>query len=387
MKITDVQLISFRVRTRGSPTRWGYGVRGGKERDVVQRIAKIVTDEGAEGYFANDWMGYFHNPTKAEVDNVVKPLLVGQDPLDREKLWHWMMRHRGFSEGLVGVMDCALWDLAGRMAGMPVHKMLGGARDRIKAYASTGPNLGPPDVYAQHALECKRRGYKAYKVHAYIYWDPHKQEPAPGRPAFPKEDVEVCRAVREAVGEDMVLMLDPWGVYTYEEALWVGKELEKLGFYFLEHPMDERLLEPYRRLCHALDIPVCGPELAPGSQYTRAEWVLQRACDIGRIDINFGGITGCMKAVHMYESLGVKCEIHVGGFANSQVLAATTEDTCEFYERGLLYPGEDYDGFVAPFLKNKCDPMDDQGYVHVPKGPGLGLDINWDYINDNLVKE
>ena len=65
---------------------------------------------------------------------------------------------------------------------------------------------------------------------------------------------------------------------------------------------------------------------------------------------------------------------------------ATRIETCEFYERGLLRPGEDYD-VTPPYLMAPCDPMDDEGYVHLPQGPGLGMELNWDYINDNLVEE
>ena len=385
MKITGIEVISFRVPTRGHPTRWGYGVVG-EEHHAIQRIIKIVTDEGAEGYNTGGAHGYSYCATKVEVERLVNPLLLEENPLDRERLWQWMMKHRGFSEGLVGNIDGALWDLLGRMAGVPVAKLLGGAREKVKAYASTAPNLGSPEVYADHALECKRRGYKAYKIHPYIYWNPHSREPAPAMPAFPKEDVAVCKAVREAVGNDMVLMLDPWGIYTFEESLYVGHEIEKLDFYFFEHPMDERRLEPYRKLCRELDIPICGPELATGSYYSRAEWALQEASDIGRIDTNFGGITGCKKAVAMYEGFGIPCEIHVGGFSNAQILGTTTDELCEFFERGLLTPGVDYDG-TPPYLLHPCDPMDDQGYVHLPQGLGLGMEFNWDYINENLVEE
>lgn len=385
MKITDVEVISFRVPIKTHRTRWGYGVVG-QEHSGIQHITKIVTDEGLEGYNTGGAGDHFYGATRAKVENLVKPLLVGENPLDRERLWQWMMKHIGFSDALVGNIDGALWDLLGRKAEVSVAKLLGGAREKVKAYASTAPNIGSPETYANHALECKRRGYKAYKIHAYIYWNPYKKEPAPGMPAFPKEDVEVCKAVREAVGDDMTLMLDPWGVYTYEESLYVGREIEKLDFYFLEHPMDERRIEPYRRLSRELDISVCAPELATGSYYSRAEWVLQGASDIGRIDTNFGGITACKKAVDMYEAFGVPCEMHVGGFGNAQILGSTTEELCEFYERGLLTPGENYD-VTPPYLLHPCDPMDDEGYVHLPQGPGLGMEFNWDYINNNLVEE
>ena len=383
MKITDVKVISFKARTRSHPTRWGYG-EPGEERGEIQRVLKIETDEGAEGYFTGG-NTYFVPPPPEVVEQLVKPLLVGEDPLDREKLWQWMMGHRGVSESMIGAVDCALWDLLGRSAGVSVASLLGGYRDRVKAYASTAPNLGSPEVYAQHAIQCKERGYTAYKVHAYIYWDPVNEEPAPGKPAFAKADVEVCRAVREAVGDDMVLMLDPWGIYTYEEALHVGREIEKLDYYWFEHPMDERKTEPYRKLSEQLDIAILGPEMEPGSLYTRAEWAIQHASDMGRIDTNFGGITGCRKALGFYESIGMQCELHVGGFGNLALLGSTSEETCEYYERGLLRPDEDYDTMVPPYLKAPCDPMDAQGYVSIPQGPGLGIQFDWDYINGNLV--
>ena len=385
MKVTDIQTITFRTPSTGHGTKWGYGVQG-ELHDAPVSILRIDTDDGAVGYSAGGYSAYFQAPPQATVDALVKPLLLGEDPLDRERLWQWMMGNRGFSEEVIGSVDCALWDLLGRTTGVPVYKLLGGARDKVKAYASTAPNLGSPEVYAEHALECKKRGYTAFKVHAYIYWDPYKNEPAPGKPAFPKADVEVCKAVREAVGDDMVLMMDPWGVYTYQESLYVGRELEKLNYYWLEHPMDERRMEPYKKLTRELDINILSPEAEPGSVYSRADWALHGASDMSRIDVKFAGITGCRKTVDMCESIGMQCEIHIGGFGNLAILGSTAEETCEYYERGLTIPGVDRDA-TPEYLQVPCDPMDDDGYVQVPQGPGLGIEFNWDYINDNLIEK
>lgn len=375
MKIADIEVIRFKTTTRNHSTKWGY-YTWGEERDTTASITRIVTDDGLEGYNLGG--------DPSTIENVVKPLLVGENPLDREKLWHWMDQHSRFSEGLAGLIDCALWDLYGRMVGLPVHKCLGGCRDRVKAYASTWPNMGPPEVYAEHAAEMKALGYTAYKVHAYIFHNPHTGEPAPQLPGFPKEDVEVCRAVREAVGPDMVLMLDPFGVYTLEEAIRVGRELEKLDYYWLEHPMIETRPAAYRRLCRELDIAICSPEHAPGGPFTRAEWVLQGASDMSRIDVHYGGITGSYKHAMLCQAYGIQCEMHGGGWTNTHILGATPESTCEYFERGLLRPDLDYEQ-PAPFLKAICDPMDDAGNVILPTTPGLGMVFDWDYIEENRV--
>ena len=181
MKIADVEVIRFRTATQSRPTRWGYGtpLPEGETREVVTTITKIVTDDGAEGYALGGDAGV--------TEAVVKPLLVGEDPLDRERLWHWMDQMVTFghalSEAQAGVVDCALWDLAGRVTGLPVSKLLGGCRERVPAYASTAPNLGDPDVYAEHVRACKARGYKAYKVHANICWNRARVSPGRSCPA------------------------------------------------------------------------------------------------------------------------------------------------------------------------------------------------------------
>jgi L-alanine-DL-glutamate epimerase-like enolase superfamily enzyme len=265
---------------------------------------------------------------------------------------------------------------------------MGGARDRVKAYASTYPNLGDPEVYAEHALACKREGYLAYKIHPHYFWDPSTRQPTPGRPSNIDWDIRTCQAVREAVGPDYVLMYDPWGTYhTVEEALKVGRELERLDFLWYEHPMPEYRVESYVRLARELTIPILSPEIAAGGVFTRADWILRGASDMSRIDVNRGGITGARKTAIVCEAYGVRCDMHMAGFANLQVLGATSEDTSEYYEKGLLAPGVDYDA-PHPYLRRTCDQLDPDGYITLSQAPGLGYEIEWDWIEANkLVSE
>ncbi|MBI2190628.1 MAG: enolase [Planctomycetes bacterium] len=383
MKITDLQVIPFRV-----PRRPFHNGQCLPETSVLQTLTKVITDEGAEGYYFGgrghgDQDGMAPDQIAAMTGHI-KNLVVGHDPFDREKFWHWMWV-ANVDENLLSVLDMALWDLQGRVFGLPVHKLLGGCRARVKAYASTFPNMGTPEQYAEHAAACKAQGYRHYKIHPYYFWDPVKKAPDPGRPSHIEQDLEVCRAVRAAAGDDMVLSFDPWGTYrTYEEALRVGRELERLQFYWYEHPMPEYRVAAYEKLCNELSIPILSPEIAAGSLYTRADWIRRGASDMSRIDVLRGGITGVKKMVSVCEAFGVKCEIHMSGFANLQLLAATSEDTCEYYERGLLAPGLDYDA-PPPYLQAIGDPMDSDGFVSVPQEPGLGYRIRWDYIEANRV--
>ncbi|MGA1196243.1 MAG: enolase C-terminal domain-like protein [Candidatus Latescibacterota bacterium] len=385
MKIKDIEVIPFRV-----PRQRFHRGKMLPDDTVIQTLTKIVTDEGAEGYYLG---GHNHGDQEgmppdrvAMILGRIKNMVVGQDPFDREKFWHWLWVAK-VEEPVLSVLDMALWDLQARLFNVPIYKLLGGCRDKVKAYASTYPNMGSVEDYAAHAAACKAEGYTHYKIHPYYFWDPITQQSDPGRPSHIKQDIEICRAIRDRVGDDMVLSFDPWGTYcNYEEALKVGRVLEELDFYWYEHPMPEYRVASYEKLCRELDIPILSPEVAAGSFFTRADWILRGASDMSRIDVLRGGITGCKKMAAVCEAYGVKCEIHMSGFANLQILGATSEDTCEYYERGLLAPGVDCNT-PPPYLDALGDPMDKEGYVHLSKEPGIGYKINWDYINDHRVDD
>jgi L-alanine-DL-glutamate epimerase-like enolase superfamily enzyme len=386
MKIVDLQVIPFWVASKPY-------VNGAflPEEKIVQTVTKIITDEGAEGYYFG---GHRHGDLeglstdeRAVLEGRIKSLVLGQDPYDREKFWQLMFPPI-VQENLLSVLDMALWDLQARAFGVPVHKLLGGCREKVKAYASSFPSMGGPEVYAKHASQCKHGGYKAYKIHPHYYsFDPITKKYNMSLPSPIDQQIATCRLVRKAVGDDMVLMYDPWGTYrTYEEALKMGRALEELNFYWYEHPMQEYRVKSYIQLAAQLDIPILSPEIAEGSIYTRADWISRNASDMSRIDVLRGGITGCRKMAAICEAFGIRLELHMSGFGNLQILAATSESLCEYYERGLEAPGLDYD-VPQPYLEEICDPLDADGYVRVPQEPGMGYKIRWDYINDNLVHD
>jgi len=376
MKIADVVTQAFVFKSHVVRDSDGHA-HPGPASDAKQTLLRIVADDGAEGCSFG---------VRADViQHIVKPMLVGQDPFYRERIWQSLKERQRLNLGtlsdrMLSAVDLALWDLAGRALNQPVHKLIGASRDKVKAYASTmcgddlAGGLDTPQAYAEFALKCKAQGYTAFKLHT---WQP----PIPGAPD-PRRDVAACAAVREAVGDDMALMLDSFHYYSREEALYLGRALEKLNFSWLEEPMDEHSTSSYVWLADQLAIPVVGPETAEGKMHTRAEWIVRGASDISRGGVgDLGGITPLIKTAHLCESFGVRMEVHGNGVGNLHVLCAMGIPG-EYYERGLLHPFLDYEQ-PQPWLNEIVDPMDAQGYVHVSNKPGLGQDINWDYIHAN----
>ncbi len=381
MKIVDITVQTFRYTSNIVRDSEGHA-HPGPEHDATQSLVTIHTDEGVQGYC------FGHIP-RATLENLVKPILVGEDPFYRERIWQTLKERQRLNlatlhDKVLTVIDMALWDLAGRALGQPVHRLLGAMRDKVPAYASTmcgddlEGGLATPEDYARFAEWCvKERGYPAFKLHT---WQP----PYPNAPSV-KRDLEACAAVREAVGPDIPLMLDPFHYYSREEALQLAKGLEKLNYYWMEEPMDEHSMSSYVWLCENTSLPICGPETAEGKMFTRAEWIKYGACDLVRGGVgDVGGITPLIKIAHLAEAFGMRMEVHGGGPGNLHVLCAMGNPG-EFYERGLLHPFIDYEQ-PRPWLNRLDDPMDDQGFVHVSQLPGLGQDINFDYIQDNLVE-
>src|SRR5262249_53362859 len=209
VKITDLKIVPF--VTHADRFRNGQAF---PNTELVQTITSIATDAGAVGYYFGggshgDQEG-LHTDDRELLLGRIRSLLIGQDPFDRELIWKWLWV-ANIPEHVASVVDLALWDLAGRALDLPVYKLLGGARDRVKAYASTYPNVGSPEQYAEHALDCQRAGYLAYKIHPHYFWDPATRSATPGRPSNVDWDIETCRLVRQAVGPDYTLMYDPWG--------------------------------------------------------------------------------------------------------------------------------------------------------------------------------
>ena len=363
MKVTDLSVTMFNWNNPA----WRAGTLSfGGHR--LLGIVTVHTDEGVDGHAFLGSSRQGANGYAGPLLEFVKPALVGRNPLDIGAIWArmWGMS-RNVSTDAIGAVDVALWDIAGKVAGLPIHRLLGTCRDRVPAYASSGW-LETPEDYAEEALRFRSLGWSAYKIHPQ---------------AVPKEDIKICKAVRQAVGDDMVLMLDSMWSYGYEDALRVGRAIEELGFLWYEDPLAEEDLYNYVKLKSRLDIPIIATEYAPGRLYGMAQWIVQGASDMLRGDVAVsGGITPLVKIAHLAEAFRMKCEIHHGGnslnnVANLHVTMAVPN--CDYYE---LFPssGANKYGLVEDI------EVDSQGLVYAPQKPGLGYEIDWDLVTREKVQ-
>jgi L-alanine-DL-glutamate epimerase-like enolase superfamily enzyme len=365
MKIDDVQLTLFAWDDIPATT---YGRHTGRFSGTSQLgLLTVTTDEGVHGHaFLGSAMRGAHLDGQSLIQ-FLKPLVVGQDPLDRERLYQAMwQKNRQTTYRAIGAVDIALWDIAGKAAGLPIHRLLGAYRESVPAYASSAV-LRSKEAYAEEALRFKGEGWKAYKIHP---------------PTDPVVDIEVCRAVRRAVGDEFTTMLDSTWAYQFPEALRVGKAIEELGFYWYEDPLADDDLLSYVKLKQHLAIPILATEYAPGGLTSYAPWLVHQATDFLRGDVAVkGGITALVKTAHLAEAFHMNFEIHHGGnslnnVANLHVMMAIRN--CEFFE--VLLPAGAQKYGLAQDIE-----VDRQGLVHAFGGPGLGAAIDFALIERKKV--
>jgi L-alanine-DL-glutamate epimerase-like enolase superfamily enzyme len=360
MKITDLTLSLF--AWDGIPAT-SYGAHSGKfSGSSVLGLLAIETDAGITGHA---FLGSAFYPADMDGPSLIrflKPLLLGQDPLDRERLNQAMWkRGRTTTVRAIGAIDVALWDIAGKAAGQPIHRLLGTFRHKVPVYASSAV-LPDAQAYAEEAVKFRDNRWHAYKIHPPQAW---------------REDIKVCEAVRKAVGDDYTLMLDSTWAYDYTEAMRVGRAIEQLGFHWYEDPLADQDIYNYAKLREKLDIPIMATEYPYAGFDSYAPWIVQRATDYLRGDVAVkGGITTLVKTAHLAEAFRMNYEVHHGGnslnnVANLHVIAAIRNT--QYFEVLLPDAAQKY-GLVEDIA------MDAEGYVHAPTGPGLGAQIDFELI-------
>jgi L-alanine-DL-glutamate epimerase-like enolase superfamily enzyme len=373
MKISDVRCVIFDWTPPVHAFKGAIARVLGDRKSVPHMIVRVMTDEGVEGNSSQYVVG--QQGLAEHIETRMKPRLMGKDPTDVEFVWQDLWRFTRSTHShkfILGAIEVCLWDILAKVAHLPLYKLLGAYRDKVPAYASS-QGCATIEETVEEALEYKERGYPAYKIHLHDMDRPN-----------PKYDLELAKALRKNLGEDYGLMHDPASMYTREEALYVGLGLQELGFEWYEEPINQWDIEGYAQLCQALHLPIAGIETVDGSLFSTPEYIIRRAADMILTDVRMkGGIGPVRKTAAMAEAFGMPCLIHacaspLFNVANLHVLSSIKN--CKYYE--ALIPAENFSAGVVEDIY-----PDKQGTISPPKKPGLGLEIDWPYVEKHKIYE
>ncbi len=324
-------------------------------------LIKIATDEGITGIGLGASGAIIH----ATIEQL-KPQLIGQDPLNVERLWHTMwvpklIGRRGMTTRAISAIDIALWDLRAKVAGLPLYKLLGGYRDRVPTYIAGGyyeEGKGLREL-AQEMEENVAMGATAIKMKV-------------GALSI-REDAERVRVVREAIGPDVKLMVDANCAYKVREALQLAKRMEEYDPFWFEEPIAADDYEGHRRLTEATTIPIATGE----NEYTRygfRDLILRGQIPILNADaIICGGVTEFMKIAALAQAFDVEIAPHGPQEIHIHLVAALSN------------------GLILEFYRDTVDPMwgkiyhqtlslNDDGTVSPPDVPGIGIEPNYEEL-------
>lgn len=325
-------------------------------------LVRVYDDEGRVGIGSGDALYGFSDYAH---------LFIGADPLDLDR-HHAVLMNIEFHAGRPWPLDVALWDLAGKIRRQPVWRLLGGHTDRLRAYASSGVHRPVADM-VELAKQALAAGFPALKVRF-------------GRARL-EDDLAVLRAIREAVGSALELMVDcnqgwrmPWDTarpWDLEHALAVARHLEALNVYWMEEPLHRGDYEGLRTLRQRCGLRIAGGEMTREPYEFRE--LLERDClDVFQPDaVCSGGITGLARVASAVADRGRVFTPHtwgngIGLMANLQLTAGTVG--APFIEWPL--DGREWSAERRDFMLTEPLRPDAQGWYRLPEAPGLGLELD-----------
>ena len=352
MKITDV-----RVHLLAVPAREVYDPSAAVAGVFHQILVEIRTDEGVTGYGESFALRGTPHATIAVIKDVLKPMLLGADPGKISSLMEQMYRQThlfgryGITTFAISGVDIALWDIAGKCAGLPLYRLLGGTKDsKIPAYASLIRYNDREKIKAA-ALHAKGAGYDLIKLH--------------------QVDVESLKAAREAVGAGVKLTMDINCAWSPEKALEMARKMAPYDLFWLEEPIwPPEDFPGLARLGRESGVPIaCGENACTAYQF-KALLDAGAAAYVQPSAIKVGGVSEWRKVAVLAEAFNVRVAAHSpyfgpGLLATAHLIAASpSADWLEYY----------YVALEASVIKDP--PRVKDGFFPLPEGPGLGLEID-----------
>jgi L-alanine-DL-glutamate epimerase-like enolase superfamily enzyme len=350
MKVTDVKTIPLSI-----PMERPFSHQAARNR-INPIIVRLLTDDGAEGVgLVFTWNDRQVASLKASIEDL-KETVIGQDVLRHEESWQklWMatrhMGRAGYAIYAFSAIDVALWDLKAKALGVSVAHLLGGCREKVPAYASH--KLFRPwtlEELQNDAAALVQKGFRAMKMNL--------------GDKRPQEEAARVKAVREAVGEKVDILIDVNWAWTPSQAMAIGRMLEPYGIYWLEDPLESEDPDDLARVANALDMPVAVGETFCTKQGFRP--LLEKGSgDILIVDVQrVGGVTEFMKVAAMAQAWNRPVASHLFHDVSVHLIAAIPNGLIVEY-----MPWWDVIYEEPPQVRD--------GMMTVPEGPGWGMKLN-----------
>ena len=373
MKIASVETFDLRCDIEPS-FGWSQGWVGQRATTLV----KITTEDGL--------VGWGEGAAASLIDELLAPLIIGGDPMQRAGLWERMFHALynaniffGLAGSALSAIDIALWDLAGKATGLPAHALLGGkVRNRVAVYA-TGLYYTEgefPNRLLDEARSYVERGFTGIKTKV--------------GGLTVEEDVRRVRALRETIGPNVRLMVDANKAYNATTAIRIGHKLADLDLMWFEEPVNAQDIEAYLQVKDALPMAIAGGENLR-TRFEFKDYLARRAYDIAQPDImHCGGITEMARICSMANAYGIQVNPHVWG--SPIMIAATLHLTatlppCPTARDPQPYAQEpvmEFDRTPSAIRQQVCsEPFDQRdSYIQVPEGPGLGIEVDEYAVRD-----
>jgi L-alanine-DL-glutamate epimerase-like enolase superfamily enzyme len=325
----------------------------------VQQFCEVSTDAGLTGRVPAPG----GNLAKVLLEEALKPYVLGEDPMDNERIWqrmYWGMisnGRRGAVMTAVGILDAAIWDLKGRITEQPVHKLLGCFRESVNSYGSgINLNLGDDELVAQ-MRGFVDAGFRMVKMKV------GHQDPA--------RDVERVRRVRDAIGPDIDLSLDANNAWSLASAIEIARRLEPFDIYWLEEPILADEIDSLAQLARATSIPLAAGENHYG-KWEFKDLMERRAVSFVQADVlKCGGVTEFLKIAAMADAHGLPVCPHFSNFVDVPCVAAVPNGLFHEYAKDFFEP-------ARQLLQSFAEPA--AGMIKPLDRPGFGIELRPDAI-------
>ena len=390
MKITSIKSHVLRYELEDE---LGYSQQYYKHRTA--HLVEIETDEDITGWGECFGPGNIALANKFIVEKVIQPLIKGENPTNKEYIWHKVYNslrdsgQKGMPIQALSGIDIALWDILSKKANLPLYQLLGGkCNNQIPVYGYGMMLQKKPveqliELFQKEAKEIKEKNFKAMKMKIGI---------------GPKDDLKLVKAVREVIGEDYKLMVDANHAYNLSDALHVGKGLDEMNIYWFEEPVAPEDYEGYKELKKKLNTNIAGGE----AEFTKYGWnqlIKNRCVDIAQPEVcGLGGITEYLKVSALAQSNFIPIINHVWGSALSIAVNLHLLTSMPDMPGGLFpsKPMLEFDTtsknkFITELAEEKFSILDqvknNNGFAKPLEGIGIGINPSKDFIKKYEVSD